>query len=358
MSTPNNQLVKQVFEALEKTYQKAVSQLPQNGEQNFDLQKDRLIIFSDHHKGARNGADDFIPAEKAYHAALAYYYRMGHTLVTLGDVEELWEERIPAVLKNYAYTFNLEAKFHRRQRYLRLWGNHDDDWQYPDMVKKYLDPVYGGEPLKVWESMRLLVQDGERQLGEFFLTHGHQGTYESDRFAGLSKFFVRHVWRPFQRLTGISLNTPAEDWNLRKDLNRAMYSWASTKSRLVLIVGHTHQPVFESKSHLAQLKESMQEILEQFKVDPTNRELQEKISELAAELEWMRIKEPDEKDQPKYNRPCFFNTGCCSFSDGDITGLELINGEIRLIRFPDQEGKPRPVVLARKSLRHVFSACP
>src|SRR5215211_2783982 len=31
--------------------------------------------------------------------------------------------------------------------------------------------------------------------------------------------------------------------------------------------------------------------------------------------------------------PCFFNTGCCSFGDGDITGLELADGEIRLVRW-------------------------
>ena len=32
--------------------------------------------------------------------------------------------------------------------------------------------------------------------------------------------------------------------------------------------------------------------------------------------------------------PCYFNTGCCSFGDGDVTGLEIGDGEIRLIRWP------------------------
>ena len=32
--------------------------------------------------------------------------------------------------------------------------------------------------------------------------------------------------------------------------------------------------------------------------------------------------------------PCYFNTGCCSFPDGDITGLEIADGQVRLVRWP------------------------
>src|SRR5215207_9789731 len=52
---------------------------------------DRLVIFSDHHKGARDGADDFQRCERAYNAALAYYDHLGYDLIELGDVEEPWE---------------------------------------------------------------------------------------------------------------------------------------------------------------------------------------------------------------------------------------------------------------------------
>ena len=40
-----------------------------------DPVKDRFIIFSDQHKGARNGADDFMACEGTYAAALDYYNR-------------------------------------------------------------------------------------------------------------------------------------------------------------------------------------------------------------------------------------------------------------------------------------------
>ena len=59
----------------------------------LDVGAARLIIFSDHHKGARDGADDFQRCERAYNAALGYYYECGHELIGLGDVEELGECR-------------------------------------------------------------------------------------------------------------------------------------------------------------------------------------------------------------------------------------------------------------------------
>src|SRR5919199_3123713 len=55
---------------------------------------DRVVIFSDRNKGARDGADDFQRCERAYNAALVYYHYLGWHLVELGDVEELWENTI------------------------------------------------------------------------------------------------------------------------------------------------------------------------------------------------------------------------------------------------------------------------
>jgi hypothetical protein len=43
--------------------------------------------------------------------------------------------------------------------------------------------------------------------------------------------------------------------------------------------------------------------------------------------------------------PCYFNTGCCRFEDGDITGIELDAGQIRLIKWGEEDGK-----IARKEL--------
>lgn len=347
----------QIAAALDVTYKR---NLAQQTSHVFRLGQDKWVILSDQHRGARNGADDFRVAERAYNAALAYYYEMGYTLVVLGDVEELWEEEPSAVISAYAHSLSLEAQFHQAGRYLRFWGNHDDDWARPDVVDKYLGPIFGGERLKVWESLLVPVLDEANQdLGRLLLLHGHQGTSASDKFSPISRWLVRNFWRRIQKITKRSLNTPAHNWELRDQHNIALYSWAQKQARLLLIAGHTHRPVFASQSHPAQLITQMEKLRAQLSTDPQNEEVLEKLARTAAELEWVRAQEQDatgdEGDTPAMKKPCYFNTGCCSFSDGDITGLELAGDEIRLIRLPNKEDQPQPQVLARAELRAVLA---
>ncbi|MCA9980721.1 MAG: hypothetical protein KDD89_07810, partial [Anaerolineales bacterium] len=299
----------QIYTGLQEAYERSLADPATQFTLDLSASQSKYIIFSDQHKGARDGADDFLRSERAYNAALAYYYHQGHTLVTLGDVEELWEERIPTVLQAYQHTLMLESKFNAHGRYLRLWGNHDDDWQYPEQVQRHLDPIYtqgGGTPLQVHEGVRLLVQTNGQALGTIFLAHGHQGTLNSDRFASLSKFFVRHFWRPFQRLTNFKSTTPANDWVLREKHNVAMYQWAASHERLVLIAGHTHRPVFESRTHADEIYQELMVILEQLAADPTNQPLRQLAAERNAELEWIRAQNaqpPGMEGEPGHHQP-------------------------------------------------------
>ena len=59
----------------------------------------------------------------------------------------------------------------------------------------------------------------------------------------------------------------------------------------------------------------------------------------------------------EFRKPSYFNTGCCAFLDGYVTGLEISIGEIRLVRWPDDEDLPKPKVLAKAKLKDVFAAC-
>lgn len=323
----------------------------------LDLAADRYIIFSDQHRGARNGADDFQDAERAYNAALAYYLHMGHTLVVLGDVEELWEETPAAVIKAYRHSLELEARFHQRGRYVRIWGNHDDEWQYPDSVRRHLDAIYGNPPLHVHEGLHFTVKEGAEELGALFLLHGHQGDAFNDRWSWLTRFLVRYIWRTFQRLTRISLNTPATDWDLRKKINQAMYAWTVQQQKLILIAGHTHSPVFKSQSHEAVIAEAIAELADRAPESDIHRE---ELGRLLAQREWVRAQDPDVPPQDTLiaiTKPCYFNTGCCCYVDGDITGIEITDGKIRLVRWPDKAGKPQPYILEEASLHDVLSAC-
>ena len=352
--------VKTISVALDAAFQRALKQEQAEGEAVLDTDTARMVIFSDHHKGNRDGADDFRVCEPAYNAALAYYDRLRYTLIVLGDVEELWEEWPETVLKAYPHTLELEARFHHDGRYLRFWGNHDDDWSHADLVEQKLRPAVGGAPLKVRESLILHVREAEKELGRLFLVHGHQGTLDSDRIAPISKFALRYFWRPFQRLLKFSLNTPAQDFELRYAHDSAMYFWSQAQDKVILIAGHTHRPVFKSESHENVTRKLLKEVDEKLAKDLGNTKLWEQAAELAAELEWSLVKNQQSlAPLPliEFKKPSYFNAGCCAFRDGDITGLEFSDGEIRLVRWPDDEDAPKPKVLVRAKLKDVFAAC-
>jgi hypothetical protein len=325
-------------------------------ERPLDLATERLVIFSDHHKGARDGADDFLRSERAYAAALGYYLEAGYRLITLGDVEELWECSPAEVVKAYRQTLELEAEFHRQGRYLRFWGNHDDQWRDPRQVRKHLGELFPG--LEVGEALRLRLQSEGREAGLIFLVHGHQGTLESERFAWFSRLVVRYFWRPLQRRLGMSSNTPAKDFDLRQRHDRAMFSWSrSNEANPVLIAGHTHHPVFWTsrppppKRSPEELERALAELRSSPSPDP------DAIRELRAELEYARAEERRGEPPPiPIDPPCYFNTGCCCFGDGDVTGIEIADGEIRLVRWPNDEGEPRQKVLAGEELAKVLEA--
>lgn len=45
-------------------------------------------------------------------------------------------------------------------------------------------------------------------------------------------------------------------------------------------------------------------------------------------------------------KPNYFNSGCCCFSDGDITGIEIAGGKIMLIKWEyNEQNIPARIVL-------------
>jgi hypothetical protein len=148
-----------------------------------------------------------------------------------------------------------------------------------------------------------------------FCTHGHQGDNQSDGNF-FSKFIVSNIWAPLQAYLGINPNTPAHNTTLKTAHNTMMYEWSSQQHDLILITGHTHQPVFESLTHLER-------------------------------IQWQQ----NHGDQSAANiKPGYFNTGCCCFDDGDITGIEIVDGAINLVKWESVDGIPVRQVLETTSL--------
>ncbi|HSD78352.1 MAG TPA: hypothetical protein VLA98_13155 [Solirubrobacteraceae bacterium] len=302
-------------------------------EQALDPARDRVVVFSDHHKGTGDPADDFRRCEHAYTAALGWYLEAGYRLFVLGDAEELWEEHAGPVLARYRDVLHLEAEFGRRGNGLeRFYGNHDDQWASRRQVAKHLRGVLGD--VTVREALRLRVDRPAGAPGTLFFVHGHQGTADSDRWRWASRLFVRYVWRPLQRRTGFSATTPARDYALRAKHDRALFQWAHDRpGGLVLVAGHTHRPVFARcvpdpppTRPVAELRAALKHA-----VAGGDAAL---AADVRSELEYALTSVRRPENVLTVSPPCYFNTGCCSFPDGDITGLEIADGELRLVRWP------------------------
>lgn len=112
-----------------------------------------------------------------------------------------------------------------------------------------------------------------RPIGPLFMVHGHQGTFGSDQIRPLSRLFLRWIVRPLQRLgLPIGKDTPARDACLRGEHDREMYRWAAAQRKLILMAGHTHRPVWSSRTHLQILEaELLAGLLLQHRLLPVRR---------------------------------------------------------------------------------------
>ena len=155
-----------------------------------------------------------------------------------------------------------------------------------------------------------------------YLTHGHQGDKLSDNNT-LSTWLVAHVWRPVQRYLEINVNTPAKDYRLRDRHNIVMHDWSSHRENLLLITGHTHKPVFASGKY--------------------SEHENNKINKIVTGEKKIKLK------------PSYFNSGCCCYNDGDITGIEIAGDKISLVKWHLENNKSSRTILEEVSLQQLVA---
>jgi predicted phosphodiesterase len=271
---------------------------------------DQLVILSDLHRGIRDPADDFQSCEPAYSGALTHYRENGWHLALLGDTLELWENYPAPVLRAYLNVNLIEADFRASKRLWEFYGNHDAEL---------------ADESRVHEAVRF-----ERAGRTIFLVHGHQGT---DSHPRLSAWFVRNVWRRIQREANVGVR-PSQDYGLRSRTNRNLYDWALGRDEVLLIAGHTHEPVFGTSEPTP---------------PPDPETARNSVERAVLEAQHRIYRRPF-----KAERFVYANTGCCCYDDGDITGIEISvpDDEIRLVKWnPDGDRR----VLASANVSDVLT---
>ena len=335
---------KAVFKALDELQEKILNKKNDKGKIiPFESEEGRFIIFSDTHKGGGDNADDFMQSEDNYLGALQYYHHKGFHFISLGDSEELWEASLGAVKKIHPKSFQLEKQFIPANAFTKIYGNHDLYWGNDPFAAMELKKIYGYD-LQVYEGVILTTLIDDVML-KIFCTHGHQGDKLSDG-NWFSKWFVARIWAPVQSYLGINPNTPAYDSSLKTKHNQVMYEWSVNHKNVLLVTGHTHQPVFASLTHLERLYREL--LICRQNNDDEGRTRAEKEIDIRKH-QYHQVSEDYLKMLPTY-----FNSGCCCYDDGDITGLEIDKGCMRLVKWSKKSGTPARKVLEEVELRKLI----
>jgi len=247
---------------------------------------DKFIFFSDCHRGDNSFADDFANNRNIYFHALNHYFREGYQYCELGDGDELWENRrFESIFEAHKNVFELLKQFHLQNRLHMVWGNHDMVYRNAHFVKKhlskYFEPIDGAkhelfEGITYHEALVLKHADTGQEI---FCTHGHQADWWNYNFWRIGRFLVRVLWKPLQVWGIPDPTSPAKNYKELIRIEKRIKRWILNNGLRITIAGHTHRPRF-----------------------------------------------PEPRQIP------FFNDGSC-VHPRSITGIELVKGEISLIKW-------------------------
>jgi predicted phosphodiesterase len=322
----------------------------------------RYVVFSDFHRGVSDHADDFKPQNKeSYINALSYYFNNHFSLIHLGDVEELKEQFLLGKVVDHGANqaiLTSEKIFFNHNRLYKVFGNHDSQWENKKRVKEYLHPHFPN--LKVYEGIILEYVDAP----DIMLVHGHQG------YSWIKTNIAEKLVLPFYKLGlnifGLSRETNYEKYCKIEKTENEFYEWTKDQDDLILIFGHTHRPLWGSSTHIDNLEkelETKRKILEEIAIknNVTVRQVVAKSNafgalQLVDDMRKIMNKITEKRKESGTCRspiplPILFNTGCCIYHDGDITGMEIEDGHLRLIKWgKDDTGAIKRVVLESGAL--------
>lgn len=207
----------------------------------------RLIFFSDLHRGNAGRADAFMRNRDIFLGALEYYWERGFTYIEVGDGDELWKNpSFDEVRRAHGAVFDALHRFHEAGRLRLLGGNHDGI------------PSSGRDGLPVSEALLLQCRETEQEI---LVLHGHQADFKNDRLQPALQWFARHIWRHLQN-HGLRNTLPEiEDLPSARRIVRGVAHLAMANQRAIenrlkalaqslgrtILCGHTHRPAFATE---------------------------------------------------------------------------------------------------------------
>lgn len=214
------------------------------------LNKDsKYILISDCHRGTGGRNDNFLQNEYLYLAALRHYFQRGYTYLELGDGDELWENRSMRQIKEvHRQSFEILAKYYGQGRFYAVYGNHDMVKQKEAFRKKQYQSYFCEQSCReyplcpavsFYEGIVLKDTEGKKDI---YLTHGHQADAFNSVFWKLSRFLVRYVWKPLEKIGVSDPTSAAKNYVKKKKSEEILAGWAREYGHL-LIAGHTHHPM-------------------------------------------------------------------------------------------------------------------
>lgn len=243
----------------------------------------KLVIMSDCHRGDGGNYDNFLKNQNIYEEALLYYYNKDFTYIELGDGDDMWEvSNYRDILKEHIDTFRILKKFYDENRFLMLYGNHDMCKKSKNILQKYFSQFENGDTGKKEDLFNLLtVYESlvfHYKNKDIFMIHGHQVDLFNSTFWKLSRFLVRHVWKPLEHIGLQDPTSAAKNYRVSKAVEKRLEKWSQQNNKII-IAGHTHRPIY-----------------------------------------------------PKIGQSLYFNDGSCIHPNG-ITCLEIENGMITLVKW-------------------------
>lgn len=210
----------------------------------------KFIIMSDCHRGQGNSGDNFSPNQNLFFSALEYYYQNGFTYIELGDGDELWENRsIKPIIDTHSDAFWLMSEFYKSNRFYMIYGNHDvvklrKNYMNRNFNNYYCEATRCHIPLfpniKVHEG---LILENITSKDRIFLVHGHQGDFLNDKMWMLARFLVRYLWRPLELIGFLNPSGSNKSHYIKEKTEKRLSTFANDKNNIV-VAGHTHRPVF------------------------------------------------------------------------------------------------------------------